>query len=202
MKLIVYYLKKKMTKINFIPQKRIEKKADEVLKNAFDQNVYDYKTATPIDLICEKVCNLKLLYQDLSQFNSDALGCFDFSSNTIFINDQMIDVDIIDDGRENFTKAHEIGHFVLHREIYDKNPDMMAMLHDDSDDFMGQKAKSDVEYQANYFAACLLMPKELLLEKWNNLDCPSPQEKREQLKDFFKVSREAMQRRLSDLELI
>ena len=46
------------------------------------------------------------------------------------------------------------------------------------------------------------MPKELLLEKWNNLDCPSPQEKREQLKDFFKVSREEMQRRLSDLESV
>ena len=62
-------------------------------------------------------------------------------------------------GRERFTIAHEIGHFVLHAAPHlqrDDGPPQFAMWHCDSE-----------EAEANIFAAELLMPERLLLRATN-----------------------------------
>ncbi len=63
-------------------------------------------------------------------------------------------------GRERFTIAHEIGHFVLHPVPHlqrDDGPPQFAMWHSDSE-----------EVEANIFAAELLMPEHLLLRATTN----------------------------------
>lgn len=60
-------------------------------------------------------------------------------------------------GRQNFTVAHELGHFLLHRHLLEANPDLGIMhrrpIGGESD---------PKEREANAFAACLLVPDSLL----------------------------------------
>jgi Zn-dependent peptidase ImmA (M78 family) len=56
--------------------------------------------------------------------------------------------------RQTFTLAHEIGHFILHDNSINYRVDTYL--------YTDEKAKE--ENEANYFAACLLVPKYKLLE--------------------------------------
>lgn len=55
--------------------------------------------------------------------------------------------------RRRFTFAHELGHFMCHRELRDKFEDSEDSLNDFRD---------EIETEANIFASCLLMPANLL----------------------------------------
>jgi Zn-dependent peptidase ImmA (M78 family) len=79
--------------------------------------------------------------------------------------------------RENFSIAHELGHHKLHL-----TPQGITVIRDN--DF---KDRDDNETEANYFAACLLMPKDMVekfirlemaekpFEEWTGLDVASIQ---------------------------
>jgi Zn-dependent peptidase ImmA (M78 family) len=96
-------------------------------------------------------------------------------------------------GRINFTIAHEIGHWNLHKYFHENK----IMLHTEF-----AKHTPKLEWQANHFSACLLMPRNLVIKKWNELQFYSVQEKRSILADFFRVSLETMNIRISYLNLI
>ena len=99
--------------------------------------------------------------------------------------------------RKRFSIAHELGHHFLHLlsdgEIVDSHSDMFR----EKETTTG----SDWEYrnrevEANWFAASLLMPEDLVREEWEkNLSVP-------QMAKVFNVSREAMGYRLDDLDLV
>lgn len=95
--------------------------------------------------------------------------------------------------RQNFTVAHELGHYVLHptgswtdttRTMYRRD----CWLRDSTD--------RRAEYQANLFAAALLMPEKVVRERWALLNSPS------YLAPSFRVSKRAVFRRLEELGLI
>ena len=82
----------------------------------------------------------------------------------IYVKDRLIYADnaLLEDhseGRLNFTFAHEAGHWVLHRKFVthaeDSRAERTAIICRKKD------AKKPAEWQADFFAACLLMP-----EKW------------------------------------
>ncbi len=60
---------------------------------------------------------------------------------------------IEEDGRKNFTIAHELGHFSLH-----KNRRELRCTFDDLNNFGGKTHPHGIEQEANSFAANLLMP--------------------------------------------
>ena len=60
---------------------------------------------------------------------------------------------IEEDGRKNFTIAHELGHFSLH-----KNRRELRCTFDDLNNFSGKTHPEGIEQEANSFAANLLMP--------------------------------------------
>lgn len=98
--------------------------------------------------------------------------------------------------RQRFTIAHELGHFVLHKEdkplFIDK---MEQVLYRNFDSSTGEIKK---EREANAFAASLLMPKFLL----NQVISKSPLETKKvvaYLANEFNVSEQAMSFRLSNL---
>lgn len=126
----------------------------------------------PVEDILE--VHLKLLFEidNLKQrFGlGDVLG-------GLWINEKTVRVDTSLDpsanpkmlGRYRFTLAHEAGHWRLHRTFFMENPTQSKLF-----DANGRpacicrstEAKKPVEWQADYFAAHLLMPGDLLRAGW------------------------------------
>jgi len=58
--------------------------------------------------------------------------------------------------RQRFTLAHELGHYVMHRN--------KRLIYDTEDNFWDWNSYNQLETEANYFAAELLMPEEIFLK--------------------------------------
>lgn len=110
-------------------------------------------------------------------------GAFDKKEKMIYFSQQD------SPKRQFFTAAHELGHFVLHPQ---KKEDIFYRYQ--ASEFNGESAEE--EKQANYFAACLLMPRELVQRFWDT------QHDLELLAASFGVSRSAAYWRLKNLRLI
>lgn len=101
------------------------------------------------------------------------------------------------DGRLRFTAAHELAHWLIHQELYSGSGDTAAML---------KKAKrsseSDryIERQADALAGALLMPISQVKRSFYRI--PSGCDKTAVLAEQFGVSKQAMQIRLKDHNLI
>lgn len=96
---------------------------------------------------------------------------------------------------KRFIIAHEIAHYILH---YPEVKDKRLYAHRDH-----VKGKSDDENDADFFAACLLMPRELFTKRYNEL-----KEKSLELKDIvvlladrFAVTQPMAERRIGELKL-
>ena len=99
------------------------------------------------------------------------LGRFHIKSRTIFIAPWLVVADYNSDPRFCFTLAHEIGHYILHREVQLRGPhnEFEKELSDSEDDlFLDRTAIKNsprdwLEWQANCYASSLIMPKEPLI---------------------------------------
>lgn len=101
--------------------------------------------------------------------------------------------------RQRFTKAHELGHFMLHRGgdlFIDK--DFKTMYRPSS----GMPSTEWQEWEANEFAACVLMPEHLVKDEMEKVNIDyNDRTWIIQLADKFKVSESAMSIRISRLGL-
>lgn len=88
--------------------------------------------------------------------------------------------------RQNFTIAHELGHWLLHRKEIEENPQSYKVLFRYP---LGQ-ATDFRETQANKFAANLLVPTEMLKV------CEKAKFSEEQMSDLFNVSTTVISYRL------
>ena len=64
------------------------------------------------------------------------------------------------EGRLNFTVAHEIGHIILH--LSDSNQNVMYRDHKNCKDDIEEKNKKRIEIEADKFASYLLMPRNII----------------------------------------
>lgn len=102
--------------------------------------------------------------------------------------------------RQRFTLAHELGHYVLH-----KNKGQEVFVDNVSYMFRKSNAKTSkgykIEKEANQFAAAILMPKDLIEEQIKSLtnDVISDHDLICELSKIFKVSQIAMTYRLNNL---
>jgi Zn-dependent peptidase ImmA (M78 family) len=124
-------------------------------------------SSTPVLGIIDKLrsrTNLKYEMRDLGSYKGlKVLGCIDLRTNTL-----SLDTILTGERRMSllFTAAHEIGHWVLHRYNY-KNwklneGEKTGALIDDEKTLrrLSQKTPREwLEYQANVFASCLVMPR-------------------------------------------
>ncbi len=91
-------------------------------------------------------------------------------------------------GRQRFTVAHEIAHFLLHRKLIGDGI---------TDDVLYRSEQSDaVEAEANRLAADILMPANLLTEKYRTIKSLGGDEMVDSLAEIFSVSPAAMKIRL------
>lgn len=103
--------------------------------------------------------------------------------------------------RQRFTIAHEIGHFVLHRNLVERHngvDDDRMYRSTSSGRIYNTSIKKNHERQANSFAANLLMPKDLLRSLFLEIE-KTEKPSLSQLYRKFQVSAPAMRWRLNNL---
>lgn len=118
--------------------------------------------------------------------DSSVSGAFDRETNTIFLSDS----DPIQ--RQTFTVGHELGHFLLHK---NKKKEVFKRVQAIQLDYAGPDDQAE-EVEANYFAATLIMPTDLVRTYWVVM------KETEHLSTLFGVSETAVYWRLKNLGLI
>lgn len=127
----------------------------------FRPDILNYGSALPLfDLLkyLKRKHKLKYKYSDFENHSDKhVLGYYDAEKNEIILNSS-----IKDSVREPFVAAHEIGHFMLHRNLrvnktrYNNFKDTSFSLFKQS--YTLNNPKNWIEWQANCFASALLMP--------------------------------------------
>lgn len=120
--------------------------------------------------------------------DTNILAELSVAQKTIYINEARADDFSANVGLKNFTIAHELGHWVLHRHL------------------LGEQSKQ-IEREADLFAVYLLMPEQMVRAEFAKLNsqrliqCLSAEIKLSSMAQKFRVSRQAMSIRLSQREL-
>jgi len=141
----------------------------------------------PIEVIVERDLNIQIIpIPGLRRsFHIDAFITSDFGE--IHVDEtQMMD----NEQRYRFTLAHEIGHMVLHRNIYNSFGIINEATWRTAQSNIGDQSTGALEYQANSFASYLLMP-DLILN-----DYPPGVASIQDIADAFNVSWDAAEIRL------
>jgi len=145
-----------MDSVRWMPKEEIRFLASNLLER---YEAFVHKPVTPpipMEHLIEKFLEINLEYDDLkSEFDlSDILGATWIKERRIVIDESLLSED--QRGRMSFTMAHEVGHWCIHRKAFsgpvartDCRPEIICRE---------SGAKSRGEWQADYFAASLLMP--------------------------------------------
>jgi len=172
------------------------------------------KTETLTKLINDN--GFELCYK---QDDAESLGSCDFINHMVLLFKQPPS----QEHRYRFTLAHELGHIILHQKYFNDND--LQMIQDMSIDGLPlnqEDVVSQLEIQANKFAACILMPKQVFsgtfYELKNRLGIPYPSSAMYldsqscNIKDYhrmcsmlskgFNVSGEAADLRMRNLKLV
>ena len=124
---------------------------------------------------------VNVVFADFGEHSERVSGLCDFKHARIYINQDDIPE------RQAFTMAHELGHWILHRDIFAKDPDNYTVL----PRFTQPNQGDPMEKEANKFAATLLVPLRLLR--------PVRHAPVSQLASIFGVSRTMMEYRLKNV---
>ncbi|MGN6476208.1 MAG: ImmA/IrrE family metallo-endopeptidase [Flavipsychrobacter sp.] len=220
---LVFLYKLMSVQAPILNKSQIESKSIEVLKN-YNESHFNIIRSTPISEIVRKLSdNYKIGfihdYLGYAEDGTRILGGYLPNSKTIVIDTSLK----TNEEKYNFVLAHELGHLVLHRKIQ-FGQDFVG-IQDTERNLSGKRElKTDLdflEWQANYFASCIMLPKEIfiaaLLKERKKLgiswvgyvyvdDQPVTQRDHYQtlqgLSQFFKVSNTAIDIRLRELELL
>lgn len=161
----------------------------------------------PIEEIAEQKLNLKIVQEMNLKKDYDVDGFLTSDLTIIFID---FDLYLNFENRTRFTIAHEIGHFILHGELFKKlNINSVDQLNELAVKITDEEYRW-LEYQAYSFASHTLVPKQLLLNeikkrigKIPRLESPEILAPIAQdLLNVFQVSGEVMLRRFEKEEIV
>lgn len=150
-----------------LTRSEIEEYVEEFI-TIFDKDCLKEPQATPLPSICQTLkekLNVKFIFDiDLgaSPEGYKYRGRFHIPSSTIFIDKSLK----WNDSRFNFTLAHEIAHFVLHKKIKlnmlkgEKEEISDTNRHLILDHRQSDNPRDWLEWQANKFASSLLLPRQ------------------------------------------
>jgi len=196
-----------MYEVKYLSNNEIKNITLAVLEEAKKLGFYDFNSYTPVDLIVEKIMGFNIRFESLEkEVKEGVIGAIDLKNKVVRIDHSLDDTEMYQEfvvGRYRFTAGHEIGHNYLHKSYFNEsNP---LAFYDETDSLAGI-----LERQADKFSAYLLMPTKLVKKEWQEMNnCEIEQcifrslhERIVDMKDFFKVSRQAMDIRLQELDLI
>jgi Zn-dependent peptidase ImmA (M78 family) len=165
-------------RVKFLTEDEIEKDAELLLAEYNDTIGEPIKLPVPVDEIATSHLALQLEFADLHQTlgipmlrdQPDILGAILIDKEVVLI-DHHLDPEQNPSmvGRYRFSVAHEIGHWRLHRSYVVKDAHQ-ASLFDGSPEptviCRFSEAKEPIEWQADFFSSCLLMPRRRVHEEW------------------------------------
>jgi len=143
-------------KVPWIPKERIEHSALGIIADYQDMIGHTISPPIPVEDIIERYLEVNLSFEDLEEKlgMEDVLGATFIKLRLICINEKLLENK--SEGRLIFTCAHEIGHWVLHRQFINvagrSDPQKNGIV------CRIKNSRHPIEWQADYFAACLLMP--------------------------------------------
>ena len=138
----------------------IEEESIKLLKSFCKKNTLSLSAPIPVFDIIEFLGYDIDFRKDGIYQDTDILGGTLIEERTVQINENIAE----HDGRMHFTAAHEIGHIVLHAPLFKhaNNVDSdQKIISRKNEGFEGEK-KQPEEWQADKFAAFLLMPSQLV----------------------------------------
>ena len=169
-------------KVAYVSDEAIEKDAQALLADYARERGTPIEAPIPIEDIVEKYLKLGIEFDDMHQrfgvprsgigFDPDILGAIYFDQKRIVI-DESLDPEAFPakEGRYRFTLAHEGGgHWRLHRHLFGKDPAQTSLLEPNAAPSVvcrTSQAKERIEFQADLYASCVLMPRKLVFAAWD-----------------------------------
>ena len=159
-------------KVPFLHEKTIEGHAQLLLDEWAENHLAVTEPPVPIEDILEIHLGLTFVLADLRTElgHPDVLGGIWFGDRVIKV-DQSLDPSIRPWllGRYRFTISHEVGHSRLHRQHLMADPSARSLFEANCEPAFVQRsgANPPEEIQANAFAACVLMPRQLVYDAWS-----------------------------------
>ena len=142
-------------------------------------DIHSYPPIPCLDIAEEN--GVAVFFTDFGEDAETVSGLLDFSKSRLYVNGNDMHE------RQSFTIAHELGHWLLHKGFFEAEPERYKLL----PRFSSPDRDDPLERESNRFAACLLVPKRLLL--------PVMHEFAVTLSRIFGVSRAMMERRIKDI---
>lgn len=178
-----------MSSVTWVFFKTLDIKYPKDLFSYLEKN-FDFEVSIPIDIdkILEHL-NIEVKYDPHLNVFSEEIGNIRIKNNKGIITLNPVQNDYIP--RKRFTLAHEIGHYCLHMKEVNKFSDSLKSM---------SRTKSywdTTEWEANNFAAKLLMPKVFVEREYS--EC---KKNIEEMATRFNVSLVAIKYRLDKLGLI
>jgi hypothetical protein len=151
-------------KVRFLKVEEIDSAVAELLRNFCRKRNCALAAPVPVEDILEKHLKVKLEIKDLVKLLGvpDVLGAAWFAAGVVRVDERIVD----QEGRYCFTLSHELGHWILHRPqmeaervaptLFGESANVPAFVCRTSE------KKAPAEWQADQFAARLLMPTRLV----------------------------------------
>ena len=172
-------------RVPYIAAESIERNAEALLAQYAHAKGVELRAPIPIEDIVEKHLKLGIEFDDMHRLlnhpRSDVFGFEPDILGAMYIDERRIVIDESLDpeknpsmeGRYRFTLAHEGGgHWRLHRHLFAKDPARVSLLNEPvlpSVVCRSVRAKESSEWQADFYASCLLMPLKLVMAAWEEM---------------------------------
>ena len=158
--------------VPWLPKKKIADDASKLIEDYTQIVQRDVNPPIPIEDIIERGLNLQLGFANLRKKLKidDVLGATFIRQRRICVDESLLNDK--SEGRLCFTFAHEIGHWVLHRYLIHhacRSNSLAGFIF-----CRMQDAKKPIEWQADYFASCLLMPAKQVRDTFCHIFGPHP----------------------------
>ena len=171
-------------KVPYLQEEQIERDAAGLLAEYEQARGVKIERAVPIEDIVEKHLKLGIEFDDMHRLlnhprsglglDPDILGAIFFEERRIVIDESLDPAENPNkEGRYRFTLAHEGGgHWRLHRRLFAKDPAQVSLFNEPAPPSVvcrSSQAKEPVEWQADFYASCLLMPRKLVMAAWDEM---------------------------------
>lgn len=166
--------------VPYLADEAIERDSVSLIKEYEHARGVTIEPPIPIEDILEKHLKLRIEFDDLharhnvprpENGQTDILGAI-YGDGSIFI-DESLDPEEnpVREGRYRFTLAHEGGgHWRLHQHLIKEDSSQASLFGDGgAPKFIcrSSQAKERVEWQADFYASCLLMPRKMVFAVWD-----------------------------------
>jgi hypothetical protein len=164
--------------VRYLSEDEIEKEAELLLAEYAETAGAPFKLPVPVEEITTYHLALRLGFANLHETlripmlrdQPDILGAIWVDTEAVLI-DRSLDPKHSPSmaGRYRFSVAHEIGHWRLHRSYVGKNANQASFFDGSPEPTVicrSSQAKERIEWQADFFSSCLLMPRHHVHNEW------------------------------------